>query len=522
MSSSKTGTTRREGNDMKLSRREFMQMGGTACLVAGAGAALVGCSSEKKEDAGAAGAGDGAASTGAEILVGAGDINFTAETEILIIGTGIAGLAAGMSPAKAGKKVMYLEKVGAFGGESKMSCGFMFFSGTDFQKENGIEGTVEEAWEAGKERYTTSKTFTEDWYAEWIEKRFFATTDFLNMATGDFDAKMQKPASPEVTNLASSMLLPEGGIGNPLSLLDPILKGLEGLGVEFRYEAKATNLIKDADGAVIGVRYKDLATGENVDVKASKVAICTGGFSCNQEMVAKYLPDYQSVGNLTIHSMGEGQLMGFAAGAKQYSMELPAYMMGSIAQATTWGYFTPLILVTQDGKRFINEGQSHDSGEAALAAGFDGWWVIFDDNAFNVEQIASSVTSNVAANQDRYVTAATIEELAAGMKIDPATLAATFNNHNAMAEAGTDTEFEKTRHLTPLTGTLHALRLSTRRYKTYGGFLTSVESEVLDDNNEPIPNLYAAGSTVPWSTSDLSPNAANGFMCGESMLAALG
>lgn len=354
-----------------------------------------------------------------------------------------------------------------------------------------------------------------------MEKRFFGTTSFINMAINEFGATMQAPASPEVTSLYSSMLLPTEGIANPTSLLEPIRDGLTELGAKFKYDTKAEALIMDEAGAVIGVRCIDQMSGENVDIKASKVALCTGGFSCNQELVAEYLPDYAPIGNLTVNSMGEGQLMGFAAGAKQYMMEMPAYMMGSIPQATTWGYFTQLIQVTQEGKRFINEGQSHDSGEQAVAAGFDGWWVIFDESAWNVEQIAASVKSNVESNPDRYVAAATIEELAVGMKINPATLAETFNNHNAMAEAGEDTEFGKTRHLKPLGGNLHALRLSTRRYKTYGGFLTSIDAEVLDANDKPIPNLYAAGSTVPWSTSDLSPNAGNGYFCGESIAAAL-
>jgi fumarate reductase flavoprotein subunit len=496
---------------MELSRRDLFKMGGAACLVAGASVALAGC-----------GAGQANKTASTEVVVGAKDINFTEETEVLILGTGITGLAAAMAPIKAGKKVMLVEKLPIYGGESKLSCGFMFFSGSDYQIANGIKGTVEEAWEASKERLTVSKTFTESWYGDWIKKRHFGTTSFINTAINDYGATMQKPASPEVTNLYTSMLLPDEGIGNPISLMDPIRNGLEKAGAVFKFDTKAEALIKDSTGAIIGVRCIDQLTGEKVDIKAAKVAICTGGFSCNQEMVAEYLPAYAQVGNLTVNSMGEGQLLGFAAGAKQYSMELPAYMMGSIPQATTWGYFTPLILVTQDGKRFINEGQSHDSGEAALKIGFDGWWVIFDESAWSVPQIATSVKANVESNPDRYVTADTIEGLAAAMKVDVETMTATFNNHNAMATAGEDTEFKKTRHLRPLQGKLHALRLSTRRYKTYGGFLTSVDCEVLDDKDSPIPNLYAAGSTVPWSTSDLSPNAGNGYACGEAMAAALG
>ncbi len=483
-------------------------MGGSACLVAGAGAALAGCSAGKS----------GGSST--QHVVGASDINFTAETDALIIGTGIAGLAAGIPLAKAGKKVTYVEKLSLYGGESKISCGFMQYFGTKYQIQNGLSTTADEYWEKYKSVITVSKLYKESWYPEWIKRRFFGSNNFADAAT-EMGATWQKIASPTVTDLYTSVVLPKDGIGNPTSILEPVRAGLEKQGCKFMYSTKATALIKDKSGAVIGLRCQDQLTGENIDIKASKIAICTGGFSCNQEMISKYLPEFAPIGNITANSMGEGQLLGFAAGAQEYGMQNAAYMMGSIPQATTWGYFAPMMLVLPNGKRFINEGQSHDSGEAAIAAGFDGWWVIFDDTAWNTEPIAASVKANVASNPDRYVTASNIQDLAVGMKVDPTALAATYKNYNAMAASGTDTEFKKTRHLEPLSGTLYALRLTTRRYKTLGGFLTSVDSEVFDNNNTAIPNLYAAGSCVPWSGSDLSPNCGNGWMCGESMLAAL-
>jgi fumarate reductase flavoprotein subunit len=501
----------KKGVIMQVTRKEFLKFGGAAALMVGAGAALTACgkpSGGSNEDG---------------HVVGASDINWAKETEILIIGTGIAGLAAGVAPALAGKKVTFVEKLSTFGGESIISCGFMFFYGSKYQIENGLTVTLDEFWEQVKERYQSSELYPESWWADWTKRRFFATTAFGDAITQEFGARWQKPPSAEVVgSLAASVLLPENGISVPLSVLEPTKAGLESKGAEFLFDHKATALIMDAEGAVIGLRCVDQLSGENVDIKAEKVCICTGGFSCNQELIARYLPNFSGIGNLTVSSTGDGQLMGFAAGAKMYGMENYAYLMGDIPQATTWGYFAPLLLVLPDGKRFISEGQSHDSGERADANGFGEWWVIFNNEAFEVDEIADSVKKNIAARQDRYVQADTIEELAVKMKIDPATLSATLAHRNEMAAAGEDTEFKNTRHFVVLNGPFHALRLMTRRYKTYGGFLTTVDCEVLDERDNPIPNLYAAGSTVPWSTSDLSPNAGNGYMAGESMLAALG
>ena len=80
---------------MTLSRRDFLKIGGASCLVAGAGA-LAGCSpagEQKATEPVSAGADTG------EGLAGYAPVNFTEETEILIIGTGYAGLGAAMAPS---------------------------------------------------------------------------------------------------------------------------------------------------------------------------------------------------------------------------------------------------------------------------------------------------------------------------------------------------------------------------------------------------------------------------------------
>ena len=67
---------------MQLTRRDLVKFGGAACLVAGAS---MGAGAALADEASAGG-----------YVVGSGDVNFTQEADILIIGTGIAGLAAGM------------------------------------------------------------------------------------------------------------------------------------------------------------------------------------------------------------------------------------------------------------------------------------------------------------------------------------------------------------------------------------------------------------------------------------------
>ena len=156
---------------------------------------------------------------------------------------------------------------------------------------------------------------------------------------------------------------------------------------------RACALIKDEAGAVIGCRFEN-ADGEPVDITADAVVLATGGFVDNGEMVAQYLPDWANMGVLVHGSMAEGHMIAAAAGAQVDNMDSSftyCNLMGDIPNATTWGYWTPLVLVLPNGKRFIQEVQSHDAAAAAMEAGYREWWVIFDQQAFDTRCIAKSV-----------------------------------------------------------------------------------------------------------------------------------
>lgn len=99
---------------MALSRRDFLKVGGSACIVAGAGAALAGCSPSGGSPDSPKPAEGGADAS----VVGYEPVSFDQETDILIIGTGYAGLAAAMAPALAGKKIVLAEKQQMMGGDS--------------------------------------------------------------------------------------------------------------------------------------------------------------------------------------------------------------------------------------------------------------------------------------------------------------------------------------------------------------------------------------------------------------------
>ncbi|WP_160213524.1 FAD-dependent oxidoreductase [Adlercreutzia aquisgranensis] len=504
---------------MTLSRRDFLKIGGASCLVAGAGA-LAGCSpagEQKATEPVSAGADTG------EGLAGYAPVNFTEETEILIIGTGYAGLGAAMAPALAGKKIVMVDKQVQPGGDSATSCCFMFANGTELQKAAGNTTTIEDAWEAAKERQLKGHEGVE-WYEEWAKGKYFAMTKFVDSAINDFGAKYQAPCTAEeLPRLSATVILPEGGIGTGgPNLIVPISAKLKELGVETKLSLRATNLIKNTEGAVIGCRFQDENSGKITDIKADAVVLATGGFADNGEMVAQYLPAWANIGQMVHGCVGEGHKMAVAAGAKLDGMDTSftyCNLMGDIPNCTTWGYWTPVLLVLPNGKRFIEEAQSHDAAQAALDNGYTQWWSIFDQRAFDARAIGTSVEGNIKTHEDVYVKADTVEELAAGMDVPVDNLVATFDRYAELVAGGEDTDFGKKAWLDTLQPPYHALKLNVCRYKTSGGLVVGPNNLVLDTQDQEIPGLYACGALTTESRASVSTCMATGYFVGESLAA---
>ncbi len=67
------------------------------------------------------------------------DAAWTRETDVVVIGGGLAGYCAAIEAAQAGARVLLLEKQPAVGGSTVLSGGFFAFAGTDLQQAAGVE-----------------------------------------------------------------------------------------------------------------------------------------------------------------------------------------------------------------------------------------------------------------------------------------------------------------------------------------------------------------------------------------------
>lgn len=477
-----------------LNRREFLRLAGFAAIGTGAVTGLAGC---------------GAATAAATTAGGA--INFSKETDALIIGTGGAGLWAAYELCKAGIKPVILEKQPSWGGDTILACGVLPITGTVVQKQQGITAaTPAEVWEKNKEAF--AKRYA---VPELMKVVYENGARIVDIWTEEFGVEWMKMDPKAYTNFFH---IAAPGMQNDHKLLEPLVKFAKDNGAEFMFETKALNLIVDENNAVVGVRVQDQVTGKFQDIKAKKILLATGDWVSNQEMVAKHLPKWEGLPMTTYTSMGNGVEMGAAIGAGLVRMEEASNLMSHFAPTVVWGYYDSLIHVSPEGKRLGNENNIHAAADHAKEAGFLSWWTIADDGLVNGVHADTFRTREKAGG---VVKADTVEELAAKTHIPFEQLKATIDKYNEDAKTGTDTEFKKAVAFTPISAPYYAIPSTVVRYKTNGGLDINVNCEVLDRAKTPIPNLYAAGACQGQTTPNVNDVCAVGMHAGQQMAAAL-
>lgn len=178
------------------------------------------------------------------------------------------------------------------------------------------------------------------------------------------------------------------------------------------------------------------------------------------------------------------------------------------------------ILVTPDGRRFVNESRNYrdlvpEMLEAFETRGTDTAWLIADGRAVKRWGIGfvrpfpiphGSYIRNGYLKRGR-----TLDELAAICGIDATELAATVKRFNGFARAGVDEEYHRgeagyDRHHgdeenkpNPSLGPLeqapyYAVRIYPGEITSYKGLATDLHARVLDHSDRPIPGLYAVGN----------------------------
>ncbi|MFI0353398.1 FAD-dependent oxidoreductase [Actinomadura sp. 9N407] len=410
---------------------------------------------------------------------------------VLVLGAGLAGCAALLAAAEAGRYAVLLEKTGEIGGSTVKSAGLSAFAGTDEQAEQGIADSVEllreDLLEVGRRR---SDPALVELYCE----HQLATYRWLKehgVRYGEIHA-------------ASGQSVPRSHPTDTTRMLELLLKAAGGLGARIMFDAPAARLLCDGS-RVTGAR---LAGGR--EVRADAVVLATGGFSMNAELLETFAPQMEhALRQGGTGNQGDGLKMAMALGA---GVRDTPYIKG------TYGHFhvehpdedgtgilavyKGAIAVNREGRRFVDESKNYkEIGDAALAQPGVTTWQVFDARTMALAN--DEVPIYEFAGRERagmLLKADTIAGLETEIGLPEGSLQRTVGEYNTATAQGQDDPFGRA-HLSGGVGRpvpidrppFYAHPSGTVVLATYCGLTVDTRMRVTDWWGKPIEGLYAAG-----------------------------
>lgn len=429
------------------------------------------------------------------------DIKKEIEAEVVVVGAGIAGLSAALSASEAGASTILLEKTDRVQARGLDNA----FIDSRLQKKLGIEIDKNEVI-LNFMKYCSNKP-DQRLVRMWAEGSG-ETADWLMDMTDSAGIEViicKYPPPPMFDN--ATEYYPQYSVTHQFTdeklvakcLLDNALK--KGATAYFRTRAK--QLLRKGNGRVTGVIAQNLK-GEYIRYNASKaVILCTGDYASNSQMMAKYCPQSAYLPPMIPTSTGDGHLM---------AMWIGAVMEPGPHSPMTHGPAGPLLSsaflqVNLLGERFQNEDVPIQSNVNAIERqpGKTAWQV-FDSKypqeiPYHGIGLGKILVATEKIQQDVAkisITAGSIEDLAAKMKVPVETFTATVNRYNELARLGKDLDFGKrSDRMSPLDKPpYYAGKAGYILLAVMGGLNINRYLQPLDKDWKVINGLYLAGNTM--------------------------
>ena len=410
----------------------------------------------------------------------------TIETDVLVIGGGIAGLVAALEASKAGAKVVVLEKLDRLGGSSVTSGGYVYGTGSQMNKDESIDGYHPEDMVAYYQE-RTGGDMDEELVTFWAE-RSGETVDYLIDEMGVvFDAGVV----PTGTSPALRGHLASAGGG---AIMVPIWeKALADENITIIRHAPVTALLSEGD-VVTGAVADHYGAALTVNAKATIIAC--GGYDRSPEYMAKLVPNSEGVPSMSsCGNTGDEIAWGKELGA---SFVFKGGVMGmhttdasyTLTGAMNLLSFLPTLGVNDKGERFMNESLDYPLFYQAMEENGTScaWWI------FGSEMADMAPLMDLAVQRRMGEKADTLEALGEALGFDAETFAATVARYNELGAAGEDADFGRA-GIAPLSeeGPYYGIKVIRSTVAGFGGFEINTEAQVLKEDKSAFPNLFAAG-----------------------------
>lgn len=271
---------------------------------------------------------------------------FNHSADVVIVGTGAAGLSAALRAVQVGADVLLVEKAAKVGGTTFKAHGFAWFPNNPWMQEHGL---VDEKTDALRymARLASPHTFDPDAPTLGLPERQHSLIEaFYDNAAPAVAAAMEAgvkyiPAEtlpdyyshlPENKAPLGRCFIPatdDGEIGWGNDTVTQLLRAVEASGARVLTSHRVTDLIRDDAGGVTGVVAS--SAGVEVTIGANRgVVFASGGFGQNPALRAELLAG-PVFGACAAHS-NTGDLIEIAT------------RVGLPIRNTSWAWMTPMVL----------------------------------------------------------------------------------------------------------------------------------------------------------------------------------
>lgn len=407
--------------------------------------------------------------------------------DVLVVGSGISGMVAGITAAEKGSNVLIIEKQGMLGAGDSMNISTgITAGGSRLIKQLGIENaTAKDYADFLVKQAATKKVPINEKNVRTYAMRGGELVDWL-MDLGVPFGRFQKDKWFHITK--------DGSAPGP-HIVRALSKKIADDNINYRLNSQVVDLLMK-DGKVVGATVKTGAGSYKVNAKA--VVMATGGFSASQELVKKWAPEW--VGRPTTGAVsltGDGILMAQKVGAQTVAMqEIKAnYLCHPLTarDGVSLTAITPYnILINHEGKRFVDEGHASinfKSRAMMKQTGHEAYAIVDQTAMDNLKLMRNYAAAGY------FVKANTVEELASKLKVDQKAFIKTMKDYMAACQAGKDPEFNRRIQYPIAKAPFYAALVTPSMQSTYGGIKTDEKAQALNADNKPIAGLYAAGAT---------------------------
>lgn len=429
--------------------------------------------------------------------------------DVAVIGSGMAGLMAASRALSMGKKVVVLEKNGYLGGATILNGSNVVGTGSKVSAELFGETAKKDSpnrlvQDITRECRGTNYPMLSKLLANNIGRAVDFITEFANLT-------YQKAETQTVEHSVNRQI--EMPSESSYELVTKVAEAFEKKGGQIILDARVEKLNKDKAGKLVSLTAEGKHQTINVNFKS--LVLAAGGWGARDYQAHK--TDIPYYGPMT----STGDYFDFAKNMNLVTRNLDWYKVyphglevePGIAKLTTYSTKEATdmgaIFVNTDGKRIVNESAPYTHFRDAIAEQkgkvayivmdqrtWDRFYELMLKYGFTKEEVQSFF--DLDGEKSLVLVKGDLKTVAEKAGIDYQTLKETVDNYTEDVKADYDPEFGRDKKfMHEFEGdTYYVIEQKLLFCTTLGGYETTDQMQLLDNDMNPVSNFYAAGEIV--------------------------